>query len=325
MFDRPETGIVQDLAPELGVEQWVDPSGQPVADYGLARMPGAFKVVFCFQDACPGCHSGGFPTLAKLVDAFRGSRFVGFAAVQTVFEEFDANTYERMLANQRRYALPIPFGHDAGAGQGGSVLMKRYRSGGTPWFIVIDPNGIVVFNHFAVDADRLIAYLKRAESLPIANASDPDLLTWRGVLELAKNGNPAPPRRLELSEAQWRERLTPEQYHVTRDKGTERAHSSAMCALFEPGRYCCVGCGTELFDAAAKFDSGSGWPSFGQAIAPGLVAYHADLSHGMRRIETTCNVCDAHLGHVFPDGPAPSGLRYCINALALVRAAQEGP
>lgn len=104
-----------------------------------------------------------------------------------------------------------------------------------------------------------------------------------------------------------------------REKGTERAHSSSMCRLFEPGRYACACCGTELFDAATKYDSKSGWPSFTQAVTPGVVAYHADHSHGMTRVETTCNVCDAHLGHVFPDGPPPSGLRYCINALSLIK------
>ncbi|HOZ67418.1 MAG TPA: peptide-methionine (R)-S-oxide reductase MsrB, partial [Burkholderiaceae bacterium] len=112
---------------------------------------------------------------------------------------------------------------------------------------------------------------------------------------------------------------TPEQFYVTRQHGTERAHSSDMCTLFQPGRYSCVCCGTELFDASTKFDSQSGWPSFTQTVAPNVVAYTADHSHGMTRVETTCNVCDAHLGHVFPDGPAPSGLRYCINALALVK------
>jgi peptide-methionine (R)-S-oxide reductase len=147
--------------------------------------------------------------------------------------------------------------------------------------------------------------------------SDDNLLTWRGVLALARNGNPPPPRRDERSDDAWRAKLSPEQFHVTRQKGTERAFSSAMCSRFEPGRYACACCGTELFDAGTKFESGSGWPSFTQALAPGLVAYHGDFSHGMERVETTCAVCDAHLGHVFPDGPPPSGLRYCINALAL--------
>lgn len=144
-----------------------------------------------------------------------------------------------------------------------------------------------------------------------------DLLTWAGIVDIVRHGNPPPPRRDERSEAEWRAALSPEQFYVLRQKGTERAFSSAMCAVFTPGRYACAGCGTELFDATEKFDSGSGWPSFTQAIAPGLVAYHLDESHGMQRVETTCAVCDAHLGHVFPDGPPPSGLRYCINALAL--------
>jgi peptide-methionine (R)-S-oxide reductase len=144
-----------------------------------------------------------------------------------------------------------------------------------------------------------------------------DILTWRGVIQLAQGANPAPPRRVEKTDAQWREQLTPEQFQVARMKGTERAFSSAMCEKVDPGRYACVCCGTELFDATTKFASGSGWPSFTQAVASNVVAYHGDFSHGMQRVETTCNVCDAHLGHVFPDGPPPSGLRYCINALAL--------
>ena len=323
MHDDDDTdldGLVGELAPELGVTDWLDPSGQPLPAWGLAQMPGAWKVVFCFQDHCPGCHTHGFPALQRLVDAWRGSRFVSFAAVQTVFEDFDENTRERGLANQARLALPIPFGHDAGEGRAGagSVLMQRFRTGGTPWFILVDPQGVVAFSHFHVDAERLNAFLRRAEAEHrTAAPADESVLTWAGVLRLARDGNPAPPRRVQLSEAEWRVRLAPEAFHVLREHGTERAHSSAMCALFEPGRYACAGCGTELFDAATKFDSGTGWPSFTQALAPDRVAYVADHSHGMKRIETRCNVCDGHLGHVFPDGPAPSGLRYCINAMAL--------
>lgn len=319
--DEFEAGIMDELAPVLGVTHWIDAAGQPMASYGLDQMPGAYKLIFCFQDACPGCHTSGFPALARLVEAFRGSRFVSFAAVQTVFEDFGENTTDKLLHNQRRYALPIPFGHDAGDGHegSGSVLMQRYRNGGTPWFILIDPDGVVVYNHFRIDVDTLIVALRKAESAPPAPKPDADTLTWRGVMQISRDGNPAPPRRVELDDAQWRARLTPEQYRITRQKGTERAHSSEMCALFTPGRYSCVCCGTPLFDAQSKFDSKSGWPSFTQALAPGLVAYHVDRSHGMTRVETTCNVCDAHLGHVFPDGPAPSGLRYCINAVSLVK------
>lgn len=140
---------------------------------------------------------------------------------------------------------------------------------------------------------------------------------WTKVLELATHGGPQPPRRVELSEEAWRARLGPERYHVLRQHGTERPHSSDMCRLFEPGRYGCAGCGTPLFDATTKFQSGTGWPSFTAPLSEGVVAYRADLSHGMQRVETLCQVCDGHLGHVFPDGPPPTGLRYCINAVAL--------
>jgi peptide-methionine (R)-S-oxide reductase len=149
------------------------------------------------------------------------------------------------------------------------------------------------------------------------------MVTWNDILTLAKEGSPAPPRRLELTDAEWRERLTPEQYHVTRQKGTERPFSSEMCGLFEPGRYVCVGCDTLLFDSETKFESGTGWPSFTQPAQPNVIAYHGDRSFGMTRVETICNVCHAHLGHVFPDGPAPSRLRYCINALALKKIADS--
>jgi peptide-methionine (R)-S-oxide reductase len=148
----------------------------------------------------------------------------------------------------------------------------------------------------------------------------PSVLRWGQVLEFAKRGNVPPPRRVEKSDAEWRKTLTPEQFQGARQMGTERPFSSEMCALFEPGRYNCVCCGTPLFDAGTKFESGTGWPSFTAPLTPDVVAYHVDSSHGMQRVETTCNVCDAHLGHVFPDGPPPSGLRFCINALSLRKA-----
>lgn len=144
--------------------------------------------------------------------------------------------------------------------------------------------------------------------------------TWKEVATRAQRGNVAPDRRVEKTEAQWREQLTPDQFRVMRQAGTERAFSSEMCGLFEPGIYDCAGCGTPLFDAGHKFESHSGWPSFTQPLKDNVVNYLYDDSHGMVRIETTCATCDAHLGHVFPDGPPPTGLRYCINALSLQKS-----
>ena len=143
------------------------------------------------------------------------------------------------------------------------------------------------------------------------------ILKWQDILRIAKEGNPAPDHKVVKTEAEWRRQLTPEEYHVTREAGTERAFSSAMCSLFEPGIYSCICCDTVLFDATEKFESGTGWPSFTQPIKPNVIAYNVDSTWGMTRVETICNTCDAHLGHVFPDGPRPSGLRYCMNAVAL--------
>lgn len=144
------------------------------------------------------------------------------------------------------------------------------------------------------------------------------MLNWNEIERLAKEGNPAPPKRVEKSDAEWRALLSPEAFQVARAKGTERPFSSTLCSRFEPGVYACVCCGTELFDSESKFDSGTGWPSFSEPVAPAVVAYNGDFSHGMTRIESVCNVCDAHLGHVFPDGPrGGTGLRFCINAVAL--------
>jgi peptide methionine sulfoxide reductase msrA/msrB len=143
------------------------------------------------------------------------------------------------------------------------------------------------------------------------------MLHWDDVIDYANQGNPQPDRKVRKSEEEWRAQLTAEQYRVARQKGTEHAFSSEMCNLFEPGLYACACCWTELFDSGKKFQSGTGWPSFTQPIKPNAVAYHVDNKHGMQRIETTCNTCEAHLGHVFPDGPEPSGLRYCINPVVL--------
>jgi methionine-R-sulfoxide reductase len=149
------------------------------------------------------------------------------------------------------------------------------------------------------------------------------MLKWNDVLALAKNGAPAPDHKVTKTEAEWKAQLTPEQYQVTRLAGTERPFSSEMCSLFEPGLYGCVCCDTLLFDASEKFESGTGWPSFTQPIKDNAIAYHADSSYGMVRVETVCNTCDAHLGHVFQDGPKPSGLRYCMNAVALKKVVSK--
>jgi peptide-methionine (R)-S-oxide reductase len=123
--------------------------------------------------------------------------------------------------------------------------------------------------------------------------------------------------KVDKPDEEWRRELTPEQYRVLRQKGTERAFTGALWDDHAPGVYLCAGCGQELFRAAEKFESGSGWPSFWQPSSARAVDYERDQTHGMERVEVHCRRCGGHLGHVFQDGPQPTGQRYCINSASL--------
>lgn len=123
--------------------------------------------------------------------------------------------------------------------------------------------------------------------------------------------------KLDLTDAEWRERLTPEQYHILRERGTERAFTGKYDGNKQAGEYACAACGQPLFESSDKYNSGCGWPSFTRPAGGDSVEEHRDLSHGMIRTEVVCARCSGHLGHVFPDGPGPDGLRYCINSASL--------
>jgi len=144
-------------------------------------------------------------------------------------------------------------------------------------------------------------------------------MTWNDVLLFARGGSPPPDRRVVKTEDDWRRLLTPEQFAITRRKGTERPFTGEYCESHEPGLYACICCRTVLFDSRVKFESGTGWPSFTEPAAHNVIRYEEDSSYGMIRVEVLCSTCDAHLGHVFPDGPGDGGLRYCINSASLVR------
>ena len=140
------------------------------------------------------------------------------------------------------------------------------------------------------------------------------MITWKDVIHFSVSGNPIPDKRVEKTDEEWSKLLTPEQFRITRLKGTERPHAGQLCSIFDEGTYQCICCDTDLFDSTIKFNSGSGWPSFTQPIKKNAIKYEKDETFGMIRVEVMCNTCDSHLGHIFPDGPEPSGLRYCINS-----------
>ena len=158
-------GISASAAPELRVPFWIDGQGSPIDPVKLADLGDGYKVIYCFQHWCPGCHSRGFPTLKRLVDNLSDKGF-GFAVVQTVFEGAEQNTVAKLRETQLRYDLDLPFGPDLPL-EGGRypTVMEDYRTGGTPWFIVIDPKGEVIFNDFRLGPDRLIAAFENATSV----------------------------------------------------------------------------------------------------------------------------------------------------------------
>lgn len=162
-----------------------------------------------------------------------------------------------------------------------------------------------------------------SSSSVVSNTVGSESAATATVLNINKDSFAFDGNKIEKADSEWKKLLNTEQYYVLREKGTERAFSSSLYNVKKKGVYCCAACGLPLFDSNTKFDSGTGWPSFYQPIHPKNVGEHSDLSIGMVRTEVVCNRCGGHLGHVFDDGPAPTGLRYCINGVSLQLAEEK--
>jgi peptide-methionine (R)-S-oxide reductase len=279
-------------APALSTGQWLN--SEPTT---IENLRGRVVLVDFWTFGCYNCRNT-LPTLKKFDAAYRGKglTIIGVHTPESDYEKKFSNIQDAVKRNGIKYPVVTDSNGDT---------WRAYNIEAWPTVVILDKQGRIRYTHIGEGAyemqEKVIRTLLAESEIKTADLKTEE---YKG-------------EKIVKTEAEWRKELTKEQFYVLREKGTERAFTGKLTDNHEHGDYACAACGLKLFSSEAKFESGTGWPSFYQPVAAANVTEETDNSFGSSRTEVLCSRCQSHLGHVFDDGPKPTGLRYCMNSVAL--------